>query len=161
MKNNADNILFRIYGSFGGGDDAVKSFLPSLRLLRHCIEPIRKERYLVEIERLEIWVYIGGDIVDYERTGADRLATGRKPPRVMVDYKVRRLDYVGKSQEECRALLSSGVNCCFESLWMRADGKGALRNQDELRAEFCVAMTEFGAKPIPPYVPLGTLQSLW
>ena len=153
--------LFGISADFGGGRQCERMLLPLRRLFWKCVESMRAVHYLDGLARFELWLYFGGAILDYEgESGPARLATGRNPPRLIVDLRIARSDYEGKTQEEVRRHFADGVEACFALLLGRALKKKAVRDEARLRADFAAAMQRFRTEPIPPFVPLGTPQYL-
>lgn len=94
------------------------------------------------------------------QNGPRRLATGRNPPRLLIDLVVAKRDYEDVPQEEFRQFSCDQIERCFELILARALRKKAVKDEARLRADFALAMKRFRVEPIPPYVPLGTEQTL-
>ena len=151
--------LLGVSANFGGGLECERALLPLRRLFWKLVENMRATDYLDGLARFELWFYFGGTILDYEGdSGPKRLATGRNPPRLIIDLRIARSDYVGKSQEAVRQDMADGIEACFELMLARAIKKKAVRDVSKLRADFAAVMKRFRTDPIPPFRPLGQKQ---
>ena len=139
----------------------MKSTLPILRLLGKETGAIKAAEHLQHLHRLELWIYVAGRLIDYDdKSGPGRLATGRSPPRLLIDLNIAQRDYRDKPQEGLRQWIGDGVEACFELMLGRALRRKGIVDEVKLRSEFSAAMQRFRTGSIPPYVPLGTPQYL-
>jgi hypothetical protein len=156
-----DEKLFPVSTYLGGGEASDKALLPIDRLFCKLTRGMRASDYLDGLTSMGIWLRIGGTILDYEgETGPRRLTTGRNPPRLMIDVVFANSDYESKSHEAFRQFVGDQIEQAFELMLARALKKKAVISETKLRADFAAAMQRFRTEPIPPYVPLGTLQVL-
>ena len=149
IDGDDESELFAIAASFGGGVSCERALSPLDRLLTKTLHGYRASDYLDGLARFEFWLYFGGTILDYKgESGPRRLAMGRKPPRLIIDLRVARSDYEGKTQEQTRQLLADGVEACFELMLQRALKRKAVKDEAKFRADFGAAMQRFRTEPI-------------
>jgi hypothetical protein len=154
-------LLIQISACFGGGDRCIEAVLPIERLLRKVTRDLRAKFYLSNLSSFELWFRVAGTLMDFDgQNGPRRLATGRNPPRLLIDLVVAKRDYEDVPQEEFRQFSCDQIERCFELILARALRKKAVKDEARLRADFALAMKRFRVEPIPPYVPLGTEQTL-
>jgi hypothetical protein len=148
-----------VAATFGGGEACEVAILPIERLLVKEIRHLRATKYLDGIERFELWLRVAGTMWEAKsKSGPSRLATGRNPPRIIVDLVIAKEDYLNRDIESVRETFARGVEACFELMLARALKKNAVREEGLLRIDFAMAMVRFRSEIIPPYVPLGTPQ---
>jgi hypothetical protein len=147
--------------TYGGGEACERATLPIDRLFMKVVEHLRAPDYLDGLYGMELWLRVAGTFWDFDgERGPQRLATGRNPPRLMIDLVISKSDYEGVSPEEFRQFFADQIQACFELMLARALKKKAVLEETKLRADFAAAMLRFRTEPIPPYVPLGTPQYL-
>ncbi|MFD0917652.1 hypothetical protein ACFQ14_14710 [Pseudahrensia aquimaris] len=149
-----DKGLITMAQGFGGGEQCDRTFKPLGTLLRQVTEHLLAEKHLVGLSRFELWLYFGGSIITHNgSSGPGRLATGRNPPRIIIDLVISLDDYADLPMEVIRQNMADGVEQCFGLMLARALKRDGVRDRDCLLNEFAEAIRDFRTSPIPEYIP--------
>lgn len=160
--DNFDDELLTFSTAIGGGDASKRAFTPLDDKLRRLSEGLRASDHFETLVRLEIWVRICGRMMDCgDKEGPDRLARGRKPPRLVIDLIIPEYAWRDKSADELRAYVANNLRRAIDLMIEQARQQPSeIKDEAKLQETIDRFIDRFLTEPDPPYVLLANPQHL-
>lgn len=119
-----------------GGSRSSRVIRPLHHQLNQFFKDNWAEQYLEEITKLSVVLRVSGEIQDFEFKGSERLKHLRKSKEITIDLSIPESAWKGKTTDEFRPYLRTGMEQCFQLLLQKAEKAGAVRDRDQVQAVF-------------------------
>ena len=125
-----------------GGSRSSRIIRPLHHQLNRFFKDYPAEQYFNGITELGVVLRVSGEAQDFEYEGPERLKHLRKPKEITIDLSIPESAWKGKTTDEFRPYLMSGMEQCFEQLLQKADEIGAIRNREQVQSVLVQAMED-------------------